>query len=206
MILKQLAVGELETNCSIMMDEETRACAVVDPGDDAQRILDEIAKLGGKAEAIFLTHGHFDHMLAAQKVKEETGAKLYIHKSDLPFMKQYNARFTKGYRQPEADAFLEEGMEIKIGGLTVTVLNTPGHSKGSCVLLCEGEMFAGDTLFCHDCGRWDLPGGSKAEMYRSLKRLHNLPGDYDVYPGHGPFSTLAEERRENPYMKEALTQ
>ena len=210
MIVKKIKVGSIDTNCIIVLDETTGACAVVDPGDEATLILQEIEALSGRLEAIFLTHGHFDHMLAAQALKEATGAKLYMHESDLPFLESYNLQFQPrlagSYRQPVVDVYLTDGMKIQVGKLTFTVLNTPGHSKGSCVLLCENHMFAGDTLFRANCGRCDLAGGSLAEMYQSLKRLHDLQGDYTVYPGHGPSTTLAEERRINPYMKEAFTQ
>ena len=208
MILKKLVVGEIETNCYIVFDEKTNFCAVIDPGDKALEILAEIKALGGCLKAIFLTHGHFDHMLAAQELKQQTGAPIYLHKDDVFFIEivneKYSLDFGVQYQKPQIDKFFEDGMTVKVGELEFKVFNTKGHSKGSCVLLCEDCMFSGDTLFERECGRCDLPGGSLDEMYASLKKLAELYGDYKVYPGHGEDTLLSYERLNNPYMKEAL--
>jgi len=199
MLIKTIPVGYLGTNCYILTDEETKSCAIIDPGGDSNMIMDYIESNNLKPAAIFLTHGHFDHCLALEEVIDATGAPAYIHKLEAS---------TGG--RPEQHkledngkmSWYAEGDVIKIGGLNVFVMETPGHSPGSVTLKCESALFTGDTLFRDSCGRTDL-GGSMDVLLVSLKRLSDLDGDYEVYPGHADSSTLSRERRFNYYMKYA---
>jgi len=200
MLIKTLPVGMLETNCYVVIDENTLKCAIIDPGGDSNTILDYIESNNLKPEAIFLTHGHFDHYLALEAVMDSTGAPAYINKLDAS---------DEGMSDPhkiDANAELKwyrEGDIFKIGGLEFTVLETPGHSPGSITLKCESALFTGDTLFSGSCGRTDLGGGSMEILLKSLKRLSDLDGDYEVYPGHAESTTLNRERNFNYYIKHA---
>ena len=207
MKLAQLPVGMLATNCYLVADDAGR-CAVIDPGSHTEKILKKAAEEGFTIEAILLTHGHFDHVMAAPGIQKATGAKLYIHKNDEPDLAPevagHRGYLREPYIMPRVDGHLEEGGEVQVGDLTFRVLHTPGHTLGSCVLLCEDLMFSGDTLFAGTCGRCDLAGGSLEQMFASLKKLAQLEGDYKVLPGHMEASTLETERQTNPYVLEGL--
>ncbi|SHI19076.1 Glyoxylase, beta-lactamase superfamily II [Sporobacter termitidis DSM 10068] len=200
MLIKTLVVGQIETNCYIVTDEKTLLCAVIDPGDESNAILDYIESNQLKARAIFLTHGHFDHRLAVYTVSEETGAPVFIHKNDAVTGEAYDQ-----FKLPanEQVRFYAEGDELDVGGLRFTVLETPGHSPGSVTLRCENALFTGDTLFRDSAGRTDLGEGNVQKLLRSLNRLADLTGDFEVYPGHMDATTLDRERRFNGYMKYA---
>ena len=207
MKLAQLPVGMLATNCYLVADDAGR-CAVIDPGSHTEKILKKAEEEGFTIEAILLTHGHFDHVMAAPGIQKATGAKLYIHKNDEPDLAPevagHRGYLREPYVMPRVDGHLEEGGEVQVGDLTFRVLHTPGHTLGSCVLLCEDLMFSGDTLFAGTCGRCDLAGGSLEQMFASLKKLAQLEGDYKVLPGHMEASTLETERQTNPYVLEGL--
>jgi len=200
MLIKTLLVGYLGTNCYVVTDEASLKCAIIDPGADSNRILDYIEANKLTPEAIFLTHGHFDHYMALKAVLESTGAPAYICKKDAN---------TSGHRdQHKLDdngnlIWYAEGDIIKIGGLEIEVMETPGHSPGSVTLKCESALFTGDTLFRDGCGRTDLGEGSMETLLESLKRLSLLDGDYEVYPGHADHTTLDRERKFNYYMRYA---
>ena len=200
MLIKTLPVGMLETNCYVVTDEETKECAIIDPGADSNTILDYIESNKLKPAAIFITHGHYDHHMALEEVIEVTGAPVYIHESEVN-------RSGKQERHKISDngkfSFYAEGDKIKVGNLEFNVIETPGHSTGSVTLICQDALFTGDTLFRGDCGRTDLEGGSDEIMNQSLKRLSELDGDYEVYPGHAESSTLSYERSFNRYMRYA---
>ncbi|WP_458863768.1 MBL fold metallo-hydrolase [Acidaminobacterium chupaoyuni] len=211
MQIEVLPVGPLATNCYLLCDEETKECAVIDPGAKAKKILDAIAEKGMKCTHILLTHGHYDHIMALKEVKEATGAPVYIHENDAYMLtEQYvngmRALAARGYHQQLADHLLKEGDCIRVGNLEVRVMNTPGHTRGSCVYLCGDAMFSGDTLFHGDCGRWDLEGGSMEQMHESLRRLAALEGDYRVFPGHEEATRLSVERQINRNMTLAMQQ
>ena len=199
MLIKSLPVGPIETNCHIVTDEETLKCAIIDPGDESNTILDYIESNNLTPEAIFLTHGHFDHHMALIAVMDATNAPAYINKKEInaeghsnPHMMEDNGRMT----------WYAEGDVIKVGELEFVVMETPGHSAGSVTLKCEDALFTGDTLFRDSCGRTDL-GGSMEVLLTSLRRLSALDGDYEVYPGHAGSTTLNRERNFNYYMKYA---
>ena len=201
MLIKAFPVGQLETNCYIVTDEDTLSCAVIDPGDESNTILDYIEEHGLHCRAIFITHGHYDHTMAARAVAEQTGAPIYMHRLDAAATLE-NAPYR--FSPPEGTRFYAEGDEIAVGNLRFRVLETPGHSPGGVTLLCENALFTGDTLFRGDCGRADLPGGDLAVLMASLRKLYALPGDWEVYPGHMDSTTLDRERRFNESMRGAV--
>ena len=189
-----MALGDYQTNCYIIHEENSRTCCIIDPGYDADFILDKLDSLGLTLEAILLTHGHFDHVGAAKELAAETQCDVYIHPEDLsmpPMMTAGPLYYTKTYA---------EGTQLQLAGLDLGVLHTPGHTPGSVCLVCENTIFAGDTLFRGSCGRTDLPGGDWATIVKSLKRLAALEGNFWVYSGHGPTTTLRDEKKYNPYM------
>ena len=190
-----MALGAYQTNCYIIHDDASRSCCVIDPGYDSDFILDKLESLGLTLEAIALTHGHFDHVGAVKELAAETQCDVYIHPEDLsmpPMMTAGPLYYTKTYA---------EGTQLKLAGLDIGVLHTPGHTPGSVCLICENSIFSGDTLFRGSCGRTDLPGGDWATITKSLKRLATLEGNFWVYSGHGPTSTLRDEKKYNPYMR-----
>jgi glyoxylase-like metal-dependent hydrolase (beta-lactamase superfamily II) len=199
MLIKTLTVGQLQTNCYIVTDENTLECAVIDPGAESGRILNYLEENNLRTRCIFITHGHFDHTTAVSEVREGTGAAVFIHKNDASSGKSAAHK----YCTDEDLSFYKEGDVISVGGLAFHVLETPGHSVGSVSLQCENALFTGDTLFKSSCGRTDL-GGSMDALLQSLKRLYFLSGDFEVYPGHADATTLSRERRFNDYMKYAV--
>ena len=201
-IVHTLPLGAYQTNCYIVCAENAKSCAVIDPGYEPERVLAKVKELGLTVDAVLLTHGHFDHVGGVEKIVTETNCALWMSESD---WSQFPSPIT-AYFYPLANCdftevqFCEDGEVIHAGGLTFEVLSTPGHTYGSVCFVCEDTMFSGDTLFCRSCGRTDLPGGNWDTIQESLKRLSELPGDYTVYPGHGEATTLAAERKFNPYL------
>lgn len=204
MLIKTIPVGQLMTNCYVVTDENTLDCAIIDPGDESGTILDYVEENKLHVKAIFLTHGHFDHQMGLPEVREETGAPVYVNRKDafLPGEKPSSFKFGAD----DKVNFYKEGDTVKVGGLEFHVLETPGHSPGSVVLLCENAMFSGDTLFRDSCGRTDLEGGDMNVILTSLRRLASLEGEYEVYPGHMDTTTLSRERRFNYYMNYAANE
>ena len=190
-----LTLGAYGTNCYIVHDSASKTCCVIDPGYTPEKVLAEVNALGLTVEAILLTHGHFDHVGGVKEIAAETGCDVYLCADELTLPPQMTAGplyYTKTY---------DEGDTLHLAGLTISVIRTPGHTPGSVCLLIDDAMFSGDTLFAGSCGRTDLPGGSDAAMRASLRRLAGLSTDYRVYPGHGMDTTLAEEKRYNPYLR-----
>ena len=198
MLIKAIPVGHLETNCYVVTDEQTLLCAVIDPGDESNAILDYLEENKLKCKVILLTHGHFDHTGAVRALLEETGAQLYMHRGDC------GKAGPNKFDAPEGTKFLSDGDTVEVGALRFEVLTTPGHTPGGVSYICGEALFTGDTLFAGSCGRTDLMGGDMQLELKSLRRLGELPGDYEVYPGHMEATTLDRERRFNPYMLSAL--
>ena len=201
MNIKTIPVGQLETNCYVVINEETLACVVIDPGDESNAIMDYIESNRLRCEAIMLTHGHFDHVGAVNEILEQTGCALYINPRDEGYEV---GKSGMKFKMPEGGKYYDDGDIIVEAGLEFKVLATPGHTPGSVCLICGGALFTGDTLFRGSCGRADLPGGSMREEMRSLKKICELEGDYEVYPGHMDSSSLERERRFNHYCREAM--
>lgn len=195
-------VGALQTNCYLLIDEKTKLAALIDPGDEAEKLLALVKSEGVTLKYILLTHGHRDHTLAVPAIKKALpDAAVYIGRGD--------EHSTGIYHYPMADLvpdlkFYGEGDTLPLGSLTIHVLATPGHTLGGVTLLVGDAMFSGDTLFAGSMGRTDLPGGSDAQMLSSLRKLALLNGDYTVYPGHMDQTTLAREKECNFYLRAAL--
>ena len=190
-----MALGAYQTNCYIIHDDTSTSCCVIDPGYTPQVVLDYLEKQQLSVDAILLTHGHFDHVGGVKEIAAETGCKVYLCEDDLsmpPMMTAGKLFYTDTYR---------DGDVLSLSGLSIRVLHTPGHTPGSVCLVVENSIFSGDTLFQRSCGRTDLPGGDWDTICASLKRLGALEGNYFVHPGHGGATTLAEERRFNPYIR-----
>ena len=203
MQVKVLQVGPIGTNCYLLEDEKAHVAAVIDPGDEAGRILQVIKDDGMDVKYILLTHGHYDHTTAVPELHQALPqAEIYIHKADA---NGAGSRLFPLAGQIPDLKFYDEGDALTLGELTIQVLHTPGHSKGSVTLKVGDVLFCGDTLFAGSCGRTDLAGGSYAEIMASLKKLGQLPGDYHVCPGHDVTSTLERERRSNPFLREAMS-
>ena len=203
MQVKVLQVGPIGTNCYLLEDEKAHVAAVIDPGDEAGRILQVIKDDGVDVKYILLTHGHYDHTTAVPELHQALPqAEIYIHKADA---NGAGSRLFPLAGQIPDLKFYDEGDALTLGELTIQVLHTPGHSKGSVTLKVGDVLFCGDTLFAGSCGRTDLAGGSYAEIMVSLKKLGELPGDYHVCPGHDVTSTLERERRSNPFLREAMS-
>ena len=190
-----MPLGAYQTNCYILWDEGSDKCIVIDPGYQPETVLLKAKSLGKTIEAILLTHGHFDHVGAVKDIAADTDCKVYIHEAELSLPEQLTAG-----RLYYTDTY-GEGSRLSLAGLTLKILHTPGHTPGCVCICCEDHMFSGDTLFQDSCGRTDLPGGSFPQIRQSLLRLRALEGDYAVHPGHGPSTTLAEEKQYNPYMR-----
>ena len=197
-----LPMGSYQTNCYIIHEAGCNRCAVIDPGCDAPYILEKIQALGLTVEAILLTHGHFDHVLAVKEIAEATSCPVWMHKGDHhPKEGLMLDFFYPLSKDTLADVrYCDEGDTIPVAGLAIKVLATPGHTQGSVCYQCEDALFTGDTLFAGSCGRTDLPGGSYQTIRASLARLVALDGNFQVLPGHGNCSDLDTERRSNPYL------
>jgi hydroxyacylglutathione hydrolase len=223
-----LPVGMLQCNCHIIGDPQTREAIVIDPGDEPARILDVIARHHLKISAILVTHTHIDHVIGLRRLREATGAPVYVHADDLDLYRMLDAQASwLGWKIPETtqiDQFVREGDVIRWGGYEAQIIHTPGHTPGSiCVYMPSdlplmasadggrvavksakqgtGRLFAGDTLFEGSIGRTDLWGGSFEGIIRSLKgKLLDLPDETVVYPGHGGATTIGKERATNPFL------
>ncbi|MCK5837745.1 MAG: MBL fold metallo-hydrolase, partial [Desulfobacula sp.] len=191
MFIKKLEVGPIMANCYILGCETTKEAVVIDPGDDADRILMELSKAELRVKYLINTHGHFDHVGANKRMKEVTGAQLAIHPDDEPMLNQLSRSalmFGMSVEDsPPADILLKDGDDITFGDITLKVIHTPGHSKGGICLYTKGHLFAGDTLFAGSIGRTDLEGGDYDTLISSIKnRLLALDDNTIVYTGHGP--------------------
>ena len=197
-----MPLGDYQTNCYIVHEENANSCAVIDPGYAPETVLAKVRQLGLSVDAVLLTHGHFDHVGGVETIVKMTGCKLWMSQGDYSQVKSPQSDFF--YPIHDCDFtevwFCENDEVIHAGGLTFTVMETPGHTWGSVCFRCEDTLFSGDTLFAGSCGRTDLPGGDWNTIRDSLGRLAELEGDYAVYPGHGEATTLAAERRNNPYL------
>lgn len=206
MIIKKLTVGPIMANCFIVACEETRQAAVIDPGDEVDRILMTLADEKLKVAVIIDTHGHFDHVGGNARMKQATGAPLLIHRLDAPMLGQLSAAASRwgmsAEDSPQPDRTVDEGDDISFGNLAFKVIHTPGHTPGGISLHSDGAVFVGDTLFAGSIGRTDFPGGDYATLISSIQdKLFTLGDEVVVYTGHGPETTIGVEKRTNPFAR-----
>ena len=201
-----LSVGPIDANCHIVSDTEGNA-VLIDPGDEADRILAFLEEKGMHPLAILLTHGHFDHFCASAQIQEKYSIPVYIHPLDEPMLHSpleslaVSLGYAEHYHESQEIKHFDEGDTLSFSdALTFTVLHTPGHSPGGCCFLHDRQLFTGDTLFRDGVGRIDFKGGDIHAMRRSLARLGALEGDYTVYCGHFANTTIERERRMSPYL------
>lgn len=210
MILEQMKVGFMEVFCYLVGCPETMECLVIDPAGDEDRIVARIEERGLRLKRIVNTHGHPDHTCGNARMKELTNAGIVMHPLDDRMFNSPEGQqmaLQMGFTSsPPADEHVNDGDRIQVGGISLEVIHTPGHSPGGICLLGEGNLFTGDTLFVGAIGRTDLPGASVQQFMDSIhQRLLTLPDDTVVWPGHDygprPSSTIAEERRSNPWLR-----
>lgn len=206
MKINHYVVGQVQTNCYVVINEVNSECFIIDPGASAKQLAERIRKDELKPVAVLLTHGHFDHAGGAEELAKEFGIKIYAHETEKDTLNdpQKNVSWMVGASEVyDADAFLKDEEEICLAGFEIKVFHTPGHTEGGCCyyLKEEGILFSGDTLFAQSVGRTDFPGGSMSQIVRSIKdKLMILPDDTTVYPGHNDPTTIETERIYNPYL------
>ena len=206
MRVEQYCVGDVGTNCYFAINEETGEMLVIDPGDSAGMLAGKIREGGWKPQAVLLTHGHFDHAMAAEELAGMFGIQVYAHEAEKETLEQprLNVSAMIGRRDVyHADVFVKDGQALELAGMECRVLHTPGHTEGGCCFYFEKEkvLFSGDTLFCQSVGRTDFPRGSMSQLVRSIKgKLMGLPDEVKVYPGHMSATSIVMERRMNPFL------
>ncbi len=208
-MVKMFTVGNFFTNCYVVACEKTKEAIIIDPGFEDKSETEGIFKFL-KTNALTLkyivnTHGHPDHTCGNNMMKKIFNVPILIHESDALMLGKINKRIAEfmglASSSPPADILLHDGDTIKFGKITLKVLHTPGHSSGGISLLGEKEIFSGDTLFSGSIGRTDFPESSERDMKLSLKKLVYLPDNFVIYPGHGPITTIGEEKRSNPFLQ-----
>jgi len=206
MLIDRVVVGLLQTNSYIVFDKYSGKGVVIDAGGGPWEIIHRIEEKGIKVEGIYVTHCHFDHILAVRELKEALGCKFYIHRADEEVLKRSveDAELYLGlssFDPPKPDGYIDDGDEIRIGRNILKVLHTPGHTPGSVSYVFDGGVFTGDTLFAGSIGRTDMFGGDIKLLVKSVvEKLFKLPDQYVIYPGHGPTSTIGVEKKFNPYV------
>ena len=204
MFIKRLVVGELGANCYLLAGCEGKEAVIIDPGGDAELILNALRENSLLPTYIINTHGHVDHTLANSSLAKATSAKILIHREDAKMLSDSRANLSAWFNQEitsSADELLEDGQIVAIGDLGIEVIHTPGHTRGGVCLKVKDSVFTGDTLFASGIGRTDLPGGDYKTLLDSIhQKLLTLPDETTIYPGHGESSTIGQERRENPFL------
>lgn len=201
MYIQSIYIPFVYTNCYLLVDKDSGALAVIDPGDDVTAtILPLCTDNSWNVQKIFLTHGHYDHVGGVPALRQAfPNVPVYIHPED-----SFGTDSLMPTNAMGAFTLWRDGDVIPLGNLLIEVLHTPGHTRGSVTLRCRDALFTGDTLFAGSCGRTDFPGGNEVQMYKSLRRLGKLDGDFRVFPGHNAATTLEQERQSNPYLREAM--
>lgn len=196
--------GQMDVNTYIIKQPDNNECFIIDPGGENESLISYLTEKKLIITHILLTHGHFDHIEAVRTLKERYGASIYIHTNDSAMLsdptKNLSSYLNQSIVQPDADHYLTDESEIQIGKMVVNIIYTPGHSKGSVCYLCENILFSGDTLFKGSIGRSDFPDSDFNELQNSLKKLLLLNPSFLVYPGHGEFTTLEVEMKQNPFL------
>ena len=209
MFVTTMVVGPLAENAYIVGSEETKECAIIDPGAEPGRILEEVERLGLTVGFILNTHGHGDHVGGVAGIKEATGATYAIHEKDIQLLRRsdpHASRVVSDFRvPPDPDMYVHDGDVIEVGRVKLRVIETPGHTQGGVCYYTDGVVFTGDTLFQGSIGRSDMPGGNGQQLIQGIiGRLMVLPTETKVYPGHGPDSTIAREKLTNPFLMGGL--
>ncbi len=202
MKIKAFELGDIGTNCYVVSDDNN-TCAIIDCDGNGEPLFDYIDQNNLKPTHILLTHGHFDHIGAVNVTKEKYGCAVYACAKEANLLAEPTINHSGLYGTPisvKPDKLVNDGDEIEVGEMTFKVMETPGHTEGSICFFLDKTIFAGDTLFLGSCGRTDFPTGDWQTMLHSLQKLKNLEGDFVVYPGHGPSTTLDYERKTNPFM------
>ncbi|MCX8178154.1 MAG: MBL fold metallo-hydrolase [Candidatus Bathyarchaeota archaeon] len=208
MKMKMFIVGRLLTNCYVVSCPKTGEAIIIDPGTEtygeAQQIIQYVERNNLKPVSILNTHGHPDHITGNRAMKEAFSIPILIHEGDAKMLDELGRRLARAYGftvdTPPADRLLRDGEEVGFGVQALKVLHTPGHTPGSICLIGDNEIFTGDTLFAGSIGRVDFPESKEVEMWKSLKKIKALPDHFKAYPGHGPITTIGEEKRTNPYL------
>ncbi len=205
MQVKKYNTGIYDVNTYMIVDEETKEAAIIDYGGESANVINDIEQQGLKLKYILNTHGHFDHISGEKSLQEKYGAPVYIHKSDKLLVGMLEAVLigfgARPIKPPKIDVFVDENTDLSIGNTKITVIETPGHTKGGVCYLAENNLFSGDTLFLECIGRTDLPGGSYKELVTSIKdKLFVLDDSTIVYPGHGDSSTIEHEKLNNTFV------
>ena len=195
-------LGVYSANCYLVYDEKSKKAVLIDPAVYDEKVANVISSKNLSLEYILLTHGHFDHILGANMFREKTGAKIAAHELETEYLENPDKSMSGG-ETISANILLKENDILTFGDISFRVIHTPGHTKGSCCLVCESEkvMFSGDTLFKGSVGRYDLYGGSYNALMESLQKLKSIKENYKIYPGHGGKTTLDNEIVENPYFR-----
>lgn len=207
MRIYRVVVGPIQENCYIIKNDENNEGIIVDPGDEGDRIMEAVKKAEiTKIAAIFITHGHGDHVSALDEVKKATGAPVYMSEADAPMLRVWNSSLSystdrnKSFDPP--DYYFKDEEKLTVAGLDFRIVATPGHTRGGVCIITDGVAFVGDTIFLESIGRTDLPGGSYDALLNSIHtKLLTLPDDTKLLPGHGPGTTVGWERRRNPFLQ-----
>ncbi|SHJ23843.1 MBL fold metallo-hydrolase [Lutispora thermophila] len=207
MNFKRLPLGIYQANCYIIWDEGSKKAAVIDPGGDFEELNEFVESNQLSVQYVLLTHGHGDHIGAVAQTREKYKAEVMIHKDDYDMLKNKNKNYSNqmGYKdiELEADKKLEDGDVINLGSIKMEIIHTPGHTKGSICIKYDNIVFSGDTLFAGSIGRTDLGGGSFEDIIDSItNKLLTLPDNTEIYPGHGPSTTIGVEKKSNPFLKD----
>lgn len=206
MFLEKVPAGVYAVNCYVIGDEQTNNAAVVDPGGDVDKIIKVLENNDLELKYILLTHAHGDHIGGLVELRQRTGAPVYMHQEDLYMLQNSSVNYSEAISgvkiEASADGFLNDGDQLELGDLILSIIHTPGHSKGGICIAVENILLTGDTLFANSIGRSDLYGGNQEELIQSIKnKLFTLDEDLTVLPGHGPATTIRIEKITNPYVR-----